>query len=82
MDGDDRSAAVRRHKERIFAVSRRKMWFAMVGLCSHTSALLAGSAGPMVQRSLGWVAGTLLLLSHGIARGCIEPVRLIDRWGS
>ena len=46
MDGDDRSAAVRRHKERIFAVSRRKMWFAMVGLCSHTSALSAGSVVP------------------------------------
>ena len=29
MDGDDRSAAVRRRKERILAVSRRKMWLAM-----------------------------------------------------
>jgi hypothetical protein len=72
MDVDDRSAAVRRRKERISAVSRRKMWLAMGrggGYCSRTSALSVGSAGPMVQvqRSLAWVAGTLLLLSHGIA---------------
>ena len=51
MDVDDRSAAVRRCKERISAVSRRKLWLAMGVSGGYAPARLRCQLDPLVPWS-------------------------------